>query len=287
MPRHRTGNSHDWTRSKLIAHLQLSDDEFDECRDFLKKFLTESGLLGKKLRASSNELQYSLMETIRTKAHSDIPRAIINGSASADGMRGLVGFSMKVNNDLKNGRHTERKRGRKSQQSRNADPSTSTQLPGEKEADETPSRLQTPDLPTLHPEPSSSTGAQEQIWISHQAPLLEDCTIHVFNMTYQGQNISITVNQVLKDGASQPITVQDLDFDRWKDILRTYCRFDEAHHLLACALVTIPEPSCLLVQDEWSWHAAISNMTNAGSHCIFWMVLLDSPPHWDFQAFAS
>ncbi|KAN0085394.1 hypothetical protein V8E54_001861 [Elaphomyces granulatus] len=287
MPRRRTGNSHDWTRSKLITHLQLNDDEFDECRDFLKKFLTESGLLGKKIRASSNELQYSLMETIRTKAHSDIPRAIINGSASADGMRGLVGFSMKINNDLKKGMYTGRKRGRRSQQSRNADPSTSTQLPGEKEADETSSRLQRPDLPTLHPEPSSSTGTQEQIQTSHQAPLLEDCTIHVFNMAYRDQNTSTTVTQVLKDGASQPITVQDLDFDRWKDILRTDCWFDEAHHLLACALVAIPEPFCLPVLDEWSWHYAISNMTNAGSHCIFWMVLLGSPPHWDFQEFAS
>ncbi|KAN0074326.1 hypothetical protein V8E54_008263 [Elaphomyces granulatus] len=278
MPRRGTGNSHDWTRSKLITHLQLSDDEFDECRDFLKKFLAESGLLGKKIMASSNELQYSLLTTIPAKAHSDVPRAIINGLASADGMRGLVGFAMKVNNDLKKGRYTERKRGRKSQHSRNADP-PSIQLPDEREADETPNRLQRPDSLTLHPEPSSSTGAQEQIQTSHQAPLLEDRTIHVFNMVFHGLNALTTVSQVLKDGASQPITVQDLDFVRWKNILQTTCWFDETRHLLACSVVTIPEPCCFMVEDEWSWHAAISNMTNAGSHYIFWMGLLNPPPH--------
>jgi hypothetical protein len=80
------------------------------------------------------------------------------------------------------------------------------------------------------------------------------------------------VTQVLKDGASQPITHQDLDFSRWKDMLREECGYDESHHLLACSLPATSTSYYVVLQNEGTWQSAILDMTNAGlTQCVFRM----------------
>jgi hypothetical protein len=93
------------------------------------------------------------------------------------------------------------------------------------------------------------------------------------NLFHLGRDALSAMTQVLKDGASQPITPQDLDFCRWKDILREECGFDETCHSLGCSLVSIiPQPHYFVLRDECSWQAAILAMTNAGlTQCVFWM----------------
>jgi hypothetical protein len=100
MPRQTTGNAHDWTRGKIIAHLQLSDEEYEECWGFLEGFLAENGLLGQNFRKAgtrSRLIEHTLMKTLQTKDHREVPSVILNRSASCEGMRGLAGFSMKIN----------------------------------------------------------------------------------------------------------------------------------------------------------------------------------------------
>jgi hypothetical protein len=110
---------------------------------------------------------------------------------------------------------------------------------------------------------------------SVQAPhqtLLENCTILVENLVHPDLNSSRVVAQFLKAGASRPITHQDLDFSRWKDILREECGYDESYHLLSCLLPATPTPYYVVLQNEGSWQSAILDMTNAGStRCVFRM----------------
>jgi hypothetical protein len=81
-------------------NLQLSKEENKECQDFLKGFLTESGLLGKKLgNDSRRQIKSALRETLRTKAPSEVPRAVLHRSPSMEGMHWLVESSMKINSD--------------------------------------------------------------------------------------------------------------------------------------------------------------------------------------------
>jgi hypothetical protein len=94
----------------------------------------------------------------------------------------------------------------------------------------------------------------------------------VENLVHPDLNCLGAVTQVLKDGASQPITHQDLDFSRWKDILREECGYDESYHLLACFLPATPAPYYVVLQNEGSWQSAILDMTNAGfTRCVFRM----------------
>jgi hypothetical protein len=80
------------------SDLQLSDEEYKECQDFLKGFLTESGLLGKKLgNGGRRRITSALRETLRTKAPNEVPRAILHLSASPLGMFQLVEISIKIN----------------------------------------------------------------------------------------------------------------------------------------------------------------------------------------------
>ncbi|KAN0074308.1 hypothetical protein V8E54_008245 [Elaphomyces granulatus] len=378
MPRRQTtGNSHDWTKAKIISHLQLSEEEYDECRKFLNGFLAESGLLGKNFKGASNQILYSLMETLRTKDHNEIPSAILNRSASYDGMHGLVGFSMKVNNlhlQKERYRRLGRERGRRSGRE---DPQPSMPLSlaeaspprwtksrftsrfqlseeeykgcrnflehfltesgqlgkrnsgqliqyslmetlrtkahnevpsailkcstscddmhwlvgfsiqvnseyvtkGRKQGRGQQSRQSSPIL-HMHAEPSSNTEAQWQIQAPHQdealpgweKPKLENCTLFVCNSAHPGRDALSPVTQVLKDGASQPLTHQDLDFCRWKDILCEECNFDESFNSIGCSVVGRPYPCYVAVRNEPAWQAAILDMTNAGlTQCAFWM----------------
>jgi hypothetical protein len=96
----------------------------------------------------------------------------------------------------------------------------------------------------------------------------------VFNLAYQGHDAVTPVTEILKDGASQPITYQDLDFCRWKNILHGECGFDESLHSIACSLLVPPSPSpqYVVLQGGCSWQNAIMEMINAGKpHCVFWM----------------
>jgi hypothetical protein len=112
------------------------------------------------------------------------------------------------------------------------------------------------------------------VQVPHPKPLPEDCDIYVFNLAYQGHDAVTPVTEILKDGASQPITYQDLDFCRWKNILRGECGFDESLHSIACSLLVPPSPSpqYVVLQGGCSWQNAIMEMINAGkAHCVFWM----------------
>jgi hypothetical protein len=372
MPRRQTtGNSHDWTKGKIISHLQLSEEEYDKCRKFLKGFLTENGLLGKNFKGASNQILYSLMETLRTKDHNEIPSAILNRSASYDGMHGLVGFSMKVNNlhlQKERYRRLGRERGRQSDRSGREDLQPSMplslaeaspprwtksrftsrfQLSEEeykgcrnflehfltesgqlgkrnssqliqyslmetlrtKAHNEVPSAIlrcstSCDDMhwlvglsmqvnneyvakgrkqercqqswqfsPTfhMHAEPLSNTEPQWHIQAPHQKSL-QNCTLFVCNSAHPGRDSLSSVAQVLKDGASQPLTHQDLDFCRWKDILCEECDFDESFNSIGCSIVSTPYPFSVKLRSEPSWQAAILDMTNAGlTQCAFWM----------------
>ncbi|KAN0076163.1 hypothetical protein V8E54_006305 [Elaphomyces granulatus] len=222
-----------WTKTKVISHLQLTTDEFEQCRDFLEDLLSESGLLGEDFRKSpgTQRIEDLLAETLQITDHNKVPTPILHASASSHGMRGLVGFSLIINNDYRR------------RQSEDANLLLSLSVPS----------VQAP----------------------HRTPLLENCTIVVDNLVYQDFNSVRAVTQVLKDGASQPITHRDLDFCRWKDILCEECGFDESYHLLAYSLPDTPAPYHFVVQNECSWQSAILNMANAGlTRCVFRMEFL-------------
>ena len=121
----------------------------------------------------------------------------------------------------------------------------------------------------------------EQDWLSTDTQLhippfcpiaIEDCSIYINNLVYPSRNISRRATELLKDGAYGTITYRDLDFRRWKDIIRVECGFDEAHHSLDCSLLAVPMPHRFVVPDECSWQAAIWEMTSSGlPYCVFRM----------------
>src|SRR5882762_3694788 len=81
------------------SHLRLSEKEYEECWDFLKYLLITTGLLGQNFKKTSSRLiEYSLMKTIQNIDHK-VPTAILECSASYDGMFGLVGLSLMINSD--------------------------------------------------------------------------------------------------------------------------------------------------------------------------------------------
>ncbi|KAN0074312.1 hypothetical protein V8E54_008249 [Elaphomyces granulatus] len=258
-----------WTKGQLMSHFQLSEIEYEECGDFLEHFLTESGLLGKDFRkAGTQVIECALKETLRTKDHSEVPSAILNGSTSLNGMRGLVGFLLKINTNYV--RRRERKESYPGLADRlpplfpSADRDSSIQLP-----DKIPNHLQRSGSPILPPD----TNAQSQILAHLQTSSLEDCTIFVDNWVYRGRHSLTSVIHVLKDGASQPMTHQDLDFCRWIAILRMECGFDEAYHSLMYYSPTITMPDHYFeFRDESSWQAAILEMANSGlTRFVFYM----------------
>jgi hypothetical protein len=105
-----------------------------------------------------------------------------------------------------------------------------------------------------------------------QKSLLENCTIFLDNRVHPRLNSLRAAFHILKDGASGPITHQDLDFSRWKDVLRKDCGYNESSHLLACSLPATPTPYYVVLQNECSWQSAILDMTNAGyACCVFHM----------------
>jgi len=146
-----TGISHDWTKGRLTSHLQLSEMEYEECRAFLEDFLAERGLLGKNFKEiSTQRIRHSLMETLRIKDHNQVPSAILNSSASYDGMRGLVGFSLMINNGHKAQAKKlikRRKRNQQSQQTEHEDPLSLSSAEASELSDETPNPLQRPGSP--------------------------------------------------------------------------------------------------------------------------------------------
>ncbi|KAN0074292.1 hypothetical protein V8E54_008229 [Elaphomyces granulatus] len=119
------------------------------------------------------------------------------------------------------------------------------------------------------------------VQVPHQKQSLENCTILVDNLVHPRLNSLSVVSQVLKDGASQPITHQDLDFSRWKDLLCEECGYDESYHLLECFLPATPTPYCVVLQNEGSWQSAILDMTNAGlTRCVFRMFQRNGAAPW-------
>jgi hypothetical protein len=99
-PHHLTGNSNDWAKGEIISDPQLSTEEYEECRDFLEHFLTETGLLGRKTAYQvSRVVQHSLMKTLQTKAHNDVPSTIHKYSGSYDGIIWLVKFAVQIKDD--------------------------------------------------------------------------------------------------------------------------------------------------------------------------------------------
>jgi hypothetical protein len=241
-----------WTKRKIVSLLSISaEEEYQECRAFLKDVLAERGLLGEnfKWKASIERLNHSLTENFQTADHSKVPKAILDASASSDGMKALAEFSMHINAAFCN---TRLQRQARLNQSRDPDLQASLSLPS----------VQAP----------------------HQKPLPEDCTLHLFNLAYEGQDTVTTVTQVLKDGASRPITYQDLDLCRWKSILREECGFDESLHALACSLLVPPSlsPCHVVLQGECSWQNAILEMMKAGkTYCVFWMERKNFPEMTD------
>ncbi|KAN0074313.1 hypothetical protein V8E54_008250 [Elaphomyces granulatus] len=119
--------------------------EYEECRAFLEDFLAESGLLGKNI--STQMIRHCLMETLRTKDHNEVPSAILNSSASDDGMRGLVGFSLVINNGHK-ARAERFIRGlKRDQQTEHEDQLSLSSAEASELPDETPNPLQRPGSP--------------------------------------------------------------------------------------------------------------------------------------------